>query len=167
MVSFTSAIYKIGINPVVDPPEKALSAIFHQAGKTRGPIPVRGRLNGADFIQTLVKYKGAWRLYINGPMLKDSGLAVGDVANIEMEFDPRPRDVPVPPALASFLAKDKGARLEFEKLSPSRRKDILKYLGSLKTEASVVKNVERVMRHLRGEETDAQHALMGRKKSLE
>ena len=44
---FKANIYKIGINPVVDPPDKILRAIFTQAGKNKGPIPVRGRLNGA------------------------------------------------------------------------------------------------------------------------
>jgi hypothetical protein len=70
--------------------------VFAQAGKAKGPIPVRGTVNGADFIQTLIKYQGAWRLYINGQMLKDSGSKVGDTARFEIEFDPRPRDVSMP-----------------------------------------------------------------------
>src|SRR5689334_6607280 len=110
MVKFKAKIYKIGINPVVDPPERVLRAIFEQAGKSRGPISVRGLLNGSEFIQTLVKYSGAWRLYINGPMLANSNLKVGDVANVEIEFDPRPRDVPMPTALEKALRRDKTAK---------------------------------------------------------
>ena len=103
MVKFASKIYKIGINPVIDPPDDVLNALFLQAGKSTGPIPVRGRVNGAEFTQTLIKYSGAWRLYINGPMLKSSGLNVGDAAEIEIEFDPRPREVPMPKQLAAAL----------------------------------------------------------------
>lgn len=154
MPRFLNAIYKIGINPVVDPPDSVMKIIFAQAGRSRGPIAVCGKLNGAEFVQTLVKYKGAWRLYINGPMLKSSGLKVGDVAKINIEFDPKPRDVAMPPALADGLRKDKKARAAFDNLPPSRQKEILRYIGSLKTEASIDKNVGRVIGHLRGEKVD-------------
>ena len=69
---FRSKIYKLGINHVADPPEPVLAEIFEQAGRARGPIPVCGKLNGSDFTQTLVKFRGAWRLYVNGRMLKES-----------------------------------------------------------------------------------------------
>jgi len=154
MPRFLNAIYKIGINPVVDPPDSVMKIIFAQAARSKGPIAVCGKLNGAEFVQTLVKFKGAWRLYINGPMLKDSGLKVGDVAKVEMEFDPRPRSVPMPPALADGFRKDKKARAAFDKLAPSRQKEILRYIGSLKTQASIEKNVSRIMSHLRGESVD-------------
>jgi hypothetical protein len=164
MIKFTSEIFMIGINPVVDPPDPVMTELFVQTGRSKGPIPVRGRLHGAPFVQTLVKYKGAWRLYINGPMLKDSGLTVGDKASIEIEFDPRPRDVPMPPKLAEALKCDPAARTAYDELPPSRRKEISRYLGSLKTAAAIDKNVERIMRHLRGEKTGAQHVLTRRKK---
>src|SRR5688572_11023224 len=128
MVKFSFKIYKIGINPVVDPPDEALTAVFEQAGRSKGAIPIRGSLDGAEFIQTLVKYQGAWRLYINGEMLKSSGLKVGDTATVEMAFDPRPREVPVPPKFARVLRADKRAKAEFDALSPSRQKEILRYL---------------------------------------
>ncbi len=149
MVVFSASIYKLGINPVVDPPEDVLSAIFDASGRSKGPIPVRGTLNGARFIQTLVRFKGAWRLYINGTMLRDSGLSVGDVATIEIEFDPDPRDVAVPETFDQALRGDEKARRAFAGLSPSRQKEILKYLGALKTSEALEKNVERVLQQLR------------------
>jgi hypothetical protein len=165
MPKFSSKIFKLGINPVVDVPVRALEIIFTQAGRSTRPIPVRGRLNGSEFLQTLVKYKGAWRLYLNGPMLKASGLKVGDLAEVVVEFDPTPRVVPMPALLSGALRKDPKARSAFRELSPSRQKEIAKYLGSLKTEESFKRNVERILRHLRDEETDAQHALMRKTKN--
>ena len=164
MAVFAAEIYKIGVNPVVDPPDDILHAIFARAGRSRGAIPVRGTLNQTEFVQTLVKYGGKWRLYINGPMLRDSGLSVGDVADVAIEFDPRPRDVPMPPRLAAALRKDKPAKTAFDQLSPSRKKEIFKYLGSLKTRESIDKNIERVLSHLTGREAGAQYPLMRRKK---
>ena len=151
MPRFSKPIYKIGINPVVDPPEAILNTVFDQAGRSRGPIPVRGKLNGAGFIQTLVRFRGAWRLYINGPMLKDSGLKVGDTAEVDIEFDPRPRQVPMPEALTAALRKKKKAKVVFDELPPSRKKEICKYIGSLKSDAAIQKNVERILKILSGE----------------
>ena len=162
--SFSATIYKIGINPVVDPPPDMLAAIFEQAGKSKGPIPVCGNLNAAGFVQTLVKYKGAWRLYINGEMLKASGLKVGETAEIEIEFDPRPREVPMPEIFKKALADNPAAQTAFQKLAPYRQKEILRYLGFLKNEASLLRNTDRVLRHLLGETSDALHALMRREK---
>ena len=162
--TFSAKIYKLGINPVVDPPDNVLNALFKQAGRSKGPIPVRGLLNGAEFIQTLVKYSGKWRLYINGEMLKTSGLKVSDEANVEIEYDPRPRVVRMPKELKNSLAKDKKANSAFKELSPSRRKEIVRYIGSMKTEASRMRSVERVIRYLKGEKADSMHAVMRRPK---
>ena len=150
MPRFSATIYKIGINPVADPPAEALAIVFEHAGRLKGPIPVRGKLNGAPFVQTLVKFRGAWRLYINGSMLKDAGLKVGDIAKVDLDYDPSPREVEMPTQLSSALRKDKAARSEFEKLSPSSRKEIIRYIASLKTRDAVARNVERVIQQLRG-----------------
>jgi hypothetical protein len=154
MIRFKSKIFKVGINPVVDPPEHALNAIFDRAGRSKGPVPVRGTLNKEEFVQTLVKYKGAWRLYINGPMLKKSGLKVGDIATVEMDYDTRPRAVPVPDELEAGLRIDVQAKACFDALAPSRQKEILRYIGSLKSPAAIEKNVTRILAHLRGENVD-------------
>lgn len=86
-------------------------------------------------------------------MLKASGLSVGDAAEFEIAFDPDPREVPIPKTFIDALKKDKAALVAFETLTPSRKKEILRYLGSLKSEESLAKNVERVLRHFRGEKT--------------
>ena len=74
MESFTAKIYKIGVNPYMLLPLKVLKTLFVEAGKDKGPIPVRGTLNGKKFTQTLVKYSGKWRLYLNTPMRKAAGM---------------------------------------------------------------------------------------------
>ena len=149
MPRFSATIYKLGINPVVDPPEHVLTAVFEQAGRVKGPIAVRGELNGTAFRQTLVKYSGAWRLYINGVMLKASGVKVGDSVRVDIEFDPSPPEVAMPLALERALRRDPVARMAFEKLVPSRQKEIVRYIGSLKSDDSIVRNVDKVIRRLR------------------
>jgi hypothetical protein len=150
MNSFFAKIYKIGINPYVLLPEAVLQFLFDHAGKDKGAIPVRGTLNGNPFKQTLVKYSGKWRLYLNTPMRKAAGIDVGDTANVKIEYDPEPRIVPMHPKLKHALAKNKKAKVAFEKLSPSRQKEILRYIGFFKSEESVTANVKKVIKNLSG-----------------
>jgi hypothetical protein len=164
MKSFSAKILKIGINPYVFVPEDVLNSIFEQAGKSKGAIPIRGTVNGKPFTQTLVKHQGAWRLYINGIMREAAGIDVGDQADIRLEFDPIPRVEPMSPRLRDALDKNKSARAAFEMLTPSRRKEILRYLNSMKTEESLERNVQRVIKQLSGEETDGIRPITSRSK---
>ena len=166
-LKFAAEIFKIGINPVVDPPENVLNAIFESAGRSKGAIPVRGKLNGAEFIQTLVKYGGKWRLYVNGEMLKASGLTVGDEANVEIEFDPRPREVTMPQSLHTAFKNDIEARKAFAELPPSRQKEIFRYINSLRTDESIVRNVEKILEQLKGIETVRPLAVMRARKKAQ
>ena len=160
MESFTAKIQIIGINPYVSPPEDMLNAVFEQAGRTKGPIPVRGNLNRKAFRQTLVKYQGAWRLYLNTPMRQDAGVDIGDDAIVEIEYDPEPRIVPMHPKFAKVLSKNKAAKAAFEQLIPSRQKEILRYLNSLKSEESLSRNVEKVMQYLSGKKPKGLSAVL-------
>jgi hypothetical protein len=152
MRAFSTKIYKIGINPYVLIPPAVLKEIFKQANKTKGPIPVCGKLNGYLFIQTLVKYSGKWRLYLNGPMRKAARIDVGDIATVKIEFDPRPREIEMHQKLKAALEKNKKAKTIFSQLPPSRQKEIIRYIGFLKSEEAVDKNVKRAIGFLSGKE---------------
>lgn len=148
MRSFSQKIVKIGINPCVSPPENVLKTIFKAAENDSGPIPVRGMLGGTPFKQTLVKYGGPWRLYINGLMLHDSGYELGDIAKVSLEYDPVSRVVPMHPKLKAALNKKHAARNVFNALAPYRRKEILRYLHTLTTDESLNRNIHAVIGHL-------------------
>jgi hypothetical protein len=152
MRSFTAKIQIIGVNPYVLLPSAVLDELFTQAGKNKGPIPIKGTLNGKKFTQTLVKYSGKWRLYLNTPMRKAAGIDVGDTAKVKVEYDPAPRVLTMHPKLVRALDENKKAKAAFEKLAPYRQKEIVRYIGFLKAEESVNKNVEKVIRHLLGKE---------------
>lgn len=163
MKSFSSKIDIIGINPYVSVPDSVLTFLLKQSGKTACPIPVHGTINGQPFIQTVVRYAGVVRLYINGPMLKSAGVKLGDIVKIKLEFDPKPRIPPMHPKLKNALAKNKEAQAIFNRFPPSHQREILKYINSMKTEASVERNVEKVIEHLLGKKTEGLKALMLKK----
>ncbi len=83
-------------------------------------------------------------------MRKATGLDVGDWAEISIEFDPVVRITSMPSKLHAALNKNKKDIQVFERLPPSRRKEITRYIGFLKSEKVVDKNVERAIQFLRG-----------------
>jgi hypothetical protein len=135
-------IYKLGITPCVDVPDGVLGSIFTQAGKSSGPIPVRGSLDGKPFRQTLVRYGGAWRLYINTEMREGAGVGAGDEAEVELEFDPEPRVVLMRPEFSRALAGNREAKAAFDGLPVPQERDT-EYLNSLKIEDAVARNFGR------------------------
>ncbi|HYH75153.1 MAG TPA: DUF1905 domain-containing protein [Candidatus Saccharimonadales bacterium] len=72
MHTFTAEIAIIGVNPYVSVPEEILAAIFAEANKNKGPMPIHGYINKTPYTQTLVRFANEWRLYINTTMLKNS-----------------------------------------------------------------------------------------------
>lgn len=149
---FSATIEIIGINPFVFVPENVLHELFAQAGKDKGKIPVRMKIDGHEFIQTLIKYSGHWRLYLNAPMRKMADKEVGTTAEFEIRFDPESRKLPIPAELLKAFETQPAARKVFDALPPSRQLEILKYLSFLKTPQSLERNIQRTLNFLLGKE---------------
>jgi Domain of unknown function (DUF1905)/Bacteriocin-protection, YdeI or OmpD-Associated len=149
---FTATIKIIGVNPYVLLPVKILKNIFLQSGKNKSPIPVKGTVDGHVYKQTLVRYSGKWRLYINGPMLKAAEKNVGNVIEVSIMFDAEERMVAMHPKLKTALNKNKDAVTVFNTLPPSRQKEIVRYISHLKLEEAVERNVEKAVNFLLGKQ---------------
>lgn len=161
-VSFSAVIRKEGINPYVDPPLGTGAAL----GRKGGVIPVKvwldpstssGRV-GMPFLAHLMplgpkRTKAApgthHRLYLNGLMRKAIGKDEGDRVKAVLELDLKPRVEPMPPALAAALKKSPQAKAVFKDLSPSRQKEILRYLNHLKTPEALQRTLHEVLVYLR------------------
>lgn len=148
---FTAKLEIIGINPFVFLPDKVLNEIFETSGKNKSPIPVKGTVNGKEFRQNLMKYLGEWRLYINLTMLKDSPKRIGEMLEIFVEFDNSDRTISIHPDLEKAIKENPVALQNFESLIPSRRLELVRYINNLKTEASIQRNIEKIIRYLTGE----------------
>jgi hypothetical protein len=150
MLKFKAKLEIIGINPFVFVPAKILNEIFIQSGKSKGYIPVCGNVNGEKYTQTLVRYRGEWRLYINMTMLKDSPKRIGETITITIAFDPADRTIKPHAGFISALNKNKQAKKVFDQLPPSRKNEIVRYISALKTEQSVINNIEKAIGFLTG-----------------
>ncbi len=140
--SFSAQIYKVGINPCVDVPDRISSKLI----ATKGYIPVKGTINEHSFRQTLCPVKdGPFRLYVNIPMLKGGDVKVGDKARFIIEQDERPKtEISMPTELRKELKKYKVLE-QFLLQTPSRQKEIFKYFSYLKTEDARKRNLEKII----------------------
>lgn len=148
--AFSALLEIIGINPYVQVPEMILKKILDQAGKSKGHIPVSGTVNGIPYRQTLLRYSGLWRLYINTTMLKDSPKRIGETLDLTIEFDPSNRTIPAPPDLTEALRNNPEAKARFDLLSPSAQKEIVRYIAQLKTPESRERNIVKAISFLLG-----------------
>lgn len=149
--SFKAQIQIVGVNPYVLVPEDILNAIFIQAGKNKGNIPVKGTINQQAYTQTLVKFSGNWRFYVNTSMLKNSPKRIGELVDISITYDASDRKIAPHPALEKALQQNKEAALIFSHLRPSLQLEIVRYISRLKTAASVESNVEKAIGFLLGQ----------------
>ncbi|MFI4967320.1 MAG: YdeI/OmpD-associated family protein [Gammaproteobacteria bacterium] len=141
-------------NPCVEVPPAVVTSLKAESGKNQS-LPVRATLQGKPFKANVVKYRGAWRLYLNGNIRKTAGVEVGQRVTVTLRHDPGPRITPMPPAFAAALSRDKRAKTAFAALAPSRRKELLRYLGNLKREESLKRNIAKMLKYLKGVEVEA------------
>lgn len=153
MYAFSAQLDLIGINPFVSVPDLILESIFEAAGKSKGPIPVKGSINKAPYNQTLVRFRGEWRLYINTSMLPNSPQRVGEKIQVTVAYNNTVLpETKAPVAFEQALKKDKDAKAAYDQLAPYLRKEINRYLSGLKTQESLNKNISRALNFLKGKE---------------
>lgn len=154
MHTFTAKVGKLGINPYVQVPDDILLKLQQAAKKEKGPIPVKGTLQGKPFLANVVRYRGVWRLYLNTPMRQAANVDVGDQVMVGLQFDNIPRTVPAPREFELALSKNRQAKETFEQLVPSHQKEILRYLNNLKQPETLERNIQKVLRYLHGESVE-------------
>lgn len=152
MFEFNADLALIGINAYVLVPNDVLESIFKQSGINKQHIPIKGTVNQLPYRQTLVKYKGLWRLYINTVMLQNAPQRIGENIHLTIEFDPTDRSIEPHHLLIIALHKHAEAKAVFENLSKSKQQEIIRYISRLKTEEKVIHNVNRAINFLKGKE---------------
>ena len=148
MHTFNAKVIKLGINPCVDVPVAVVQNLLKDANKTSGPVQVKASVNRTPFEANVVKYGGAWRLYLNTQVRLDANVEVGDSVKVAVAYDPKPRMPETPNALKNILNKNKQAKDAWRLQPRLRRKEILLYLNSLKTQEALIRNTEKVIRLL-------------------
>ena len=150
-IHFQANLQIIGMNPFVFIPPHQLAVIFNQIKRNKGVIKVLICVNGGEiFPQTLLKYKGDWRLYINTKILPNSPSRIGELLDIKLNLDFEDREIKMPIDLKGGLEKNPKAKEIFDNISPSLQKEIKRYISNLKTPLSIERNVNKAIEFLLG-----------------
>lgn len=147
---FEAEIYKIGINWCVDVPKEVTEKMIVKKGR----IKIKGKINGFVFKKTLMPVKNAThRLFVNQTMMKGGKTALGEIVNFEIEQDTEDstKEYPIPNLLNKQLIENQ-LTADFEKLTISRKREILKYLNYIRTEETLLKNITKLITQLKNKE---------------
>ena len=148
--TFKAKIYQTGINWGVDVPTEITELLTAEKGR----INIKGQINGFDFTKTLMPVKNSMhRLFVNQAMMKGGKTALGQVAvfKIEQGNEKTVKEYPTPLILTEQLKKYQ-LTTAFDNLTTSRKKDILKYLNYVKTEETLLKNIDKLITQLKNKE---------------
>ncbi|OFW32772.1 MAG: hypothetical protein A2074_04580 [Candidatus Aquicultor primus] len=170
--TFTADMRIAGINPYVDVPPHVVKALGSgskvpvlvkvsaaSAGKRKSAdaqakrrlrqdatrLKMIGRLAPGGWFRStvLILHSSAPRLYLDSWMRETAGVAVGDRVRVSLRLDCGSRELPMPAALREALDGNEQAHAAWERLTPSRRREILTYLHFLKTPTAIERNVQK------------------------
>ena len=148
--TFKAKIYKTGINWCVDVPTEITELLSAEKGR----INIKGQINGFGFTKTLMPVKNEpHRLFVNQVMMKGGKTALGQIATFKIEQDTEKtvKEYPIPLILTEQLKKYQLTKA-FDNLTTSRKKDILKYLSYIKTDETLLKNINKIITQLKNKE---------------
>ena len=142
---FSAKIYKVGIIRYVDVPADVSKAI----GGGAAHVPVVGEVEGSPVRSTLVsRGRGRYRLAIHGEIRKKLRVDAGAVVEIVMERDEESREPLLPPALVLALRNSPTAQAAFRKMTTALRRQVVRYLTSVRQQATLERRVAGFVRRL-------------------
>ena len=116
----------------------------------RNRLRVKGEIEGFAFRTSLFAYSGGGGhfLLVNRTMQAGAKAKVGSKARIRLEPDLEERPATAPLELAGALKGDRRLRRWFDRLSPSMRREIGKWVSEPKSAESRVKRAEKMAERL-------------------
>lgn len=128
----------------VEVPAKVVEGL----GSTKRPL-VSVTINGYTYRSAIAPMGGVYMLGISDEVRSKARVKAGDTIDVDVELDTKPRDVEVPPELATALAKDAKAKKYFESLSYSGKYRLAAPIANGKTAETRERNLEKAMEELK------------------
>lgn len=120
-------------------------------------MPVLVKVNGWPkepwHINMMPAGNGEFYLYLHGDVRKASSTQVGDEVIIELDFDESYKNGPqhpMPEPFAAALERVPIAQTNWDKLPPSRQKEVLRYFSGLKSAEARERNMKKALAVLAG-----------------
>jgi Bacteriocin-protection, YdeI or OmpD-Associated/Domain of unknown function (DUF1905) len=142
---FSGKIYKVGIIRYIDVPVGVSQAI----GEGESHVAVAGEVEGVPVRTTMVsRGNGCYRLAIHGDIRKKLRADAGAVIEVAIQRDEEPREPVLPPALVLALRNAPRAHAEFRSMTTALRRQVVRYLTSVKQQSTLERRVAVMVRRL-------------------
>ncbi len=125
-------------------PPEALTALGE-----RKRVPLKVTINGYAYRTTIAVYDGKFYLGVRREVREAAGVTAGEELTVELEYDADPRTVDLPGALRTALESDAATAAAFEKLSYTRKKELIQWVAGAKREDTQRRRLEQAMAMLR------------------
>jgi uncharacterized protein YdeI (YjbR/CyaY-like superfamily) len=93
---------------------------------------------------------GVMMLGVTKAIMAEVGVEAGDLLAVTVRNDDAPREVDVPPELATALRLNKAAAVAWDRLSFTHRREYVSYIVEAKKEETRARRVERTIQALTG-----------------
>jgi hypothetical protein len=110
---------------------------------------VRVTIGGHTYRSTVAVYDDELFLPLSAENRTKAGVAAGDEVDVDIELDTEPREVTVPPDLATALDADEQARAYFDALSYSHKREYVKWIAEAKKAETRQRRIAKTVTMLR------------------
>jgi hypothetical protein len=145
MEIFSAKIYRVGLIRYVDVPAEVSRAL----SASEPHVPVCGEVEGLPLRTTMVsRGNSRYRLAIHGDIRKKLKVDTGAVIEVALERDEENREPALPPALVLALRNSPKAQTVFRKMTTALRRQIVRYITSVKQQSTLERRVAGLVRRL-------------------
>ncbi len=116
-------------------------------------FPAATTINGHRLRTTVVRMRGEFLFGLSKAARQAASIEIGDTVTFTLELDEAPREVEVPPALATALDADPEAKRLFEALAYTHRKEFARWIIEAKRDETRERRVVQAVEMIRAGRT--------------
>jgi hypothetical protein len=128
---------------LVDVPPEVVEALGE-----KGRIPVTATFDGVPYRGSIVRMGGGAVLGVQKAIMAEAGVSVGETLTVAVRNDEAPRQVEVPEDLAEAFGRHDAARVVFEGLSFSHKREYVRSITDAKRPETRARRIELTIQQL-------------------
>jgi hypothetical protein len=143
-MKFKTKIIQTGNNTGIEVSEEILE---HLGGGKKPLVVVK--VNEYTYRSAVGKMGDKFMISLSAENRKNASVKGGDIVDIEIELDKAPRTIEIPNGFQSLLDSNSTAKVNFEKLAPSKKKAIILSINEAKTDETRNRRMEKAIESLK------------------
>ncbi|MDF2815303.1 MAG: hypothetical protein K0Q81_1503 [Paenibacillus sp.] len=113
---------------------------------TKSQVRVKGTVNGVSYRSSLMPNgDGSHYMVVNKDIRDQAGVTQGDTVQVTMELDTEAREAIAPDDFQSVLDLDEAARLAFDKMAYSHKKEYINWIEEAKKAETRASRIEKAI----------------------